>query len=831
MLHLRFIRRQLAQSKKQAVVFVLAVALSMITLVALGGFRESVNRTVLRDAKQLHAGDIIASSSFPFSEPLLKTVKTLERQGEVKTTTVYEFLSVVRVAGGEETLLSSLKVVEPVFPFYGEVHLASGRPLRQVLKGGQIVVEQNLLDRLLVRVGDQLRIGEATLMIADVVLLEPDRPVNFFSLGPRIFVAKADLGAINLVQKGSRVSYRLLLKIADETQLDALAARIEAMADPIQERIETYQTAESAVKRFFDDFLFYLSLIGVFTLLLAGIGIQTALTAYLREREKTIAIVKTLGGTSGFVDRQYLAVVALLGGVGGLLGLGLGLSLQTMLPTLFQNFLPPNVELVISWRAIIESQVLGLFVVGAFTFIPLFRLRDVRPSFILRHDQPKTRRSWPYYLTIAAVFIFFGVTVLWQLGNPRVGGYFILGTLALIGLTALLTELVLWLLRRRYVRMLVVRQAVRGLFRPRNATRSIIITLAASLAVIFSIYLIEQNLNANFLQAYPEEAPNVFFLDIQPAQVEAFAAALGLESTYYPVIRGRITAVNGQPLNRDRERERDGDNLERTFNLTYRDFLLEGETISAGRGLNVEDIEGIQVSILDDMLEIRDFKLGDVISFNIQGIFLDATVTSIRTRTTDSIEPFFNFVFPKEALENAPQTIFTAVQVEPEQIAPLQNRIVAAFPNVNVIDVTVVIRTVSDLIRDLTQVIRFFTLFSIAAGMLLLVSSIFATRFARTQEAVYFKVLGAKGKFVLQVFTLENLFLGLVSAALALLMSQLGSWIIISQVFDITYSPLVGPSLGLTLVTVLLVITVGLLASISILQHKPIAFLRENNEV
>jgi putative ABC transport system permease protein len=231
------------------------------------------------------------------------------------------------------------------------------------------------------------------------------------------------------------------------------------------------------------------------------------------------------------------------------------------------------------------------------------------------------------------------------------------------------------------------------------------------------------------------------------------------------------------------------------------------------------------------MLEIRDFKLGDVISFNIQGIFLDATVTSIRTRTTDSIEPFFNFVFPKEALENAPQTIFTAVQVEPEQIAPLQNRIVAAFPNVNVIDVTVVIRTVSDLIRDLTQVIRFFTLFSIAAGMLLLVSSIFATRFARTQEAVYFKVLGAKGKFVLQVFTLENLFLGLVSAALALLMSQLGSWIIISQVFDITYSPLVGPSLGLTLVTVLLVITVGLLASISILQHKPIAFLRENNEV
>lgn len=830
MFHLRFIGRQLAQSKRQAVIFVLAVALSMVTLVALGGFRESVNRTVLRDAKQLHAGDIIASAGFPFSESLLEMVEKLEQQGAVENTTVYEFLSVVRVADGEDTLLSNLKVVEPVFPFYGEVQLASGRPLPQVLTKGHIVVEQNLLDRLAVRVGDQLRIGEATLTIADVVLLEPDRPVNFFSLGPRVFVAAADLEAIDLVQKGSRVNYRLLLKVTDETQLNDLAAQIEAAADPNQERIETYQTAESAVKRFFDDFLFYLSLIGIFTLLLAGIGIQTALTAYLREREKTIAIVKTLGGTGGFIGRQYLAVVALLGGTGALLGLSLGLMLQTILPTLFQNFLPPNVELVISWRAIIESQLLGLFVVGAFTFIPLFRLRDIRPSFIFRHDQPKTRRSWPYYLTIAAVFIFFGIAVLWQLGNVRIGGYFILGTLTLIGLTALLTELGLWLLRKRQIRMLVIRQALRGLFRPRNATRSIIITLAASLAVIFTIYLIEQNLNANFLQAYPEDAPNVFFLDIQPDQVEAFTKALGIESTFYPVIRGRITAVNGQPVDREREQEREGDNLGRTFNLTYRDFLLEGETISTGRGLNIDNVEGTQVSILDDLLEIRAFKLGDVISFNIQGIPLDATVTSIRSRTTDSIEPFFNFVLPREALENAPQTIFTAVHVQPAQIAPLQNRIVAAFPNVNVIDVTVVIRTVSELVGNLTQVIRFFTLFSIAAGGLLLVSSIFATRFARTQEAVYFKVLGAKGKFVLQVFTLENLFLGLVSAMLALLMSQVGSWIIISQIFELPYRPFIGPSLGLTLITVLLVITVGLLASVSILQHKPITFLRENNE-
>jgi putative ABC transport system permease protein len=400
----------------------------------------------------------------------------------------------------------------------------------------------------------------------------------------------------------------------------------------------------------------------------------------------------------------------------------------------------------------------------------------------------------------------------------------------LILITSLITELVLFLLRRSRVKGLMMRQALKGLFRPRNATRAILITLAASLAAVFSIFLIEQNLNAAFVRSYPEEAPNVFFIDIQPNQAEEFLQLVDLEMELFPVVRANIQAINGQEIDRSQEEQRRGDNLARTFNLSYRDQLLEGEAILEGNGLFDEAVSGVQVSIFDDVLELADFKLGDTITFNIQGVPLEATISSIRTRTDEVFQPFFEFVFQEETLRNAPQTIFTGARLERSEIPALQNRIVASFPNITVIDATEVISAFAQVVRNLTRIIRFFALFSIVAGVLIIISSIFATRFARVQEAVYFKILGAKRRFVLAVFTLENLLLGLVSASLALLLSQLASWIIITWAFELSYQPFIGASLVMIILTILLVTSVGLLASVSILQKRPIIFLREQIE-
>ncbi len=828
-LHRGFVVRQLTTARKQSIVFVLCVALALISLVALRGFGESVNRALLRDAKVLHAADIIVGSNFPLAQPVLTKIAQLQAAGAVESAHTYQFLSVARVANGEDTELCDLKVVDAGYPFYGQVTLASGRPFHSVLTPGNIIVEQALLDRLNLKLGAQLKIGEATLTIRDVVLQEPDRPLNLFGFGLRVFINSADLDALKLIKPGSRIGYRVLLKVNDETQLNPLAAQIKTVLAP-QENVETYLTAQSGVQRFFNNFLFFLNLVGIFTLLLAGIGIQSALTAFLRERNTTIAVIKTLGATNKFVTLNFLLAVAILGALGALLGISAGLLLQTVFPVLFRGLLPPNVQLTISGRSLFESLLLGLVIVGSFTFLPIYQLEELKPSFIFRKEVTRLRHGKPFYLILLVILSFFIGMVLWQLRDElRTGIYFGLGVIALLALATLLTYATLFLLRRAHIRSLALRQALRGLFRPRNATHAIIITFSAALAVIFCIYLLERNLDETFVESYPPDAPNAFFIDIQPNQVADFSKLIAMKTLYYPVVRASIMAVNGQPIDRAAEEQRRGDNLARQFNLTYRDQLAEGEVIKAGGALFQPNWQGdvVQVSIADDLLEVRDFKLGDQISFRIEGVPMEATITSIRSRPKESLQPFFLFVFPTEALKDAPQSIFTAVHMPAEQIHALQNKVVAAFPNVSVINATQALANLAAVANRLAQVIRFFTLFSVLAGVLIVISSVFATRMARIQEAAYYKVLGATSRFVLTVFTVENLLLGLVSALLALLMAQVGAWILCVWFFKIAYHPAVGASLLLIVLTMLLVTGVGMAASLSILRSKPITYLRE----
>ena len=829
-LNIHFIIRQIARSRRQAVVLVLCVALSIVTLISLNGFSASVHTSLLKDAKTLQAADIIIQSYHEISLATVSSIRQFEDQNQIISNRVWEFYSVVRSQKGRDSVLAKLKIVQPGYPFYGQVLLKSGRKFDSVLSPGRIIVAQNLLDRLGLQVGDQLHVGSTTLTISDVVLHEPDQPVNFFMLGPRIFLAAADIDRLDLVKKGSRVRHLYLIKVLDETKIRSIADRIRMVADTDQESVDTYRTARSRIKRFLDNLFFDLSLISIFTLLLAGIGIQSALTAFLKEKYGTIAIMKTVGAKSSYVTRHYIFILSILGLAGTLLGLLSGLILQNALDVLFKGFVPENVTLRISWGAVLEGLCLGIFVVGLFSFIPLNRIKDVKPVIIFRNDPIRSKAGWPVYLSVLLILAFFLLLVFWQVNELKAALYFVGGVILLIITTAVLASAVLFVLKRARVHSLLLRQAIKGLFRPKNATRPIIITLTASLAVIFAIYLIEQNLDANFIQSYPEDTPNVFFLDIQPSQLEEFSDTLGMSAKYYPIIRAKILSLNGEKINRKQERRRRGDNLARTFNLTYRDYLLEDEKIIEGNNLHRGDWGDLQVSVMDTVADKKQMKIGDRITFKVQGVPLKARISSIRTRTRESLRPFFYFVFPGNTLRDAPQTIFTAVRVAKPQISDLQTKIVEKFPNVSVIDATELLTIFSGVVKKLSVIIRFFAGFSIVAGILIILSSVLATRYARIQEAVYYKILGARRNFVVKVFTLENLALGLVSAILALLISQAGSWLICLKVMHISYDPFIFESILLILVTVVLVATVGLLPSISILRKTPVVVLREQTQ-
>ena len=831
MVNLRFIARQMTGAKRQCAVFILCVALSMVTLVSLGSFRESVESSLLRDAQSLHAGDIIIRSHAPLPPPLEKEIAALVANGRAKSARFWDFYSVVQKVKGEGSLLCELKVVEPGYPFYGRVLLASGRPLAEVLTPGSLVVEEQLLNRLRLRLGDALKVGDATLVVRDVVLQEPDRPVNFFSLGPRVFVPAADREALGLIGPGSRVDHVTLIKLEDQSKLDATAARLAALSDESRVRVATYKNAESRVKRFFDNLLFFLNLSGIFTLLLSGFGIQSTLFALLKEQERTIAVMKALGARSRFIIGHFLAVTLVLGGIGTLLGLTGSFLLQRFLPALFSGLIPAQVTLQISSGAIWQGVLIGLLVVLLFTALPLYRLKEVKPRAIFGKEEAAHLWNRSTWAIAGAGCVFFLSMVLIRLRDLKTGLYFMLALVALILVSCLLASLVLRLLKASQPGDLALRQALKGLFRPHNASLSIIVTLSAALGVIFSISLVEKNLDASFIESFPPGAPNVFLIDIQPDQKAEIGRLLGPGASYYPIVKGTVSAINEKPIDPEQERKSRGDNLGREMNLTYRDRLLSDERVVSGGTLFRKDWgDALQVSVLDTVLKMRDLKVGDSITFRIQGVPMTARIASIRTRTSSGFTPFFYFVFPEKALSDAPHTIFAAVRVDQQRIGVLQNQVVARFPNVSVIDLTETVVVFGRIMGKLSTIVRFFTSFSIVAGVLIVISSVFATRYARIQEAVYFTILGARRRFVLAVFAAENLVLGLVSGLIALGISQVASLLICRKGLDMSYHPYPVDSLLLVLATTVLVVMVGLAVTVPLLRQKPVTFLREQSD-
>ena len=822
----KLISRELRQNRQQTVVLFLCIALSVVGLTALGGFQANVHEAMLRDARQLHAADIIVRSSFPFLPGLEANLSDVASQPGVSMARVWEFYTVVRTPDEASSLLSAVKMVEPGYPFYGQVVLASGQPLAKMLTPGNILVEQTLLDRLGLTIGSRLFLGETEMVIRDVVVAEPDRPVTVFSLGPRIFVSHRDRERLGLITQGSRVRYKALLRLPDTLSPEAVQQALLAVADPTQEKVDTFRSADSRLKRFFDNLLFFLKLVGIFTLLLAGIGIQSVLTALLRARIKTMATMKALGAPNSFILRLYLGVVLVLGLIGTICGIATGLAMQEGLSHLLTGLIPVDTTFRVAWDAVGESLIIGLLAVALFAARPLLGLRHFKPSALFRHEKRRHAMLPLEWLTVVLIAVFFVGLILWHLEDLRTGIFFIGGILALVSVVFAFAWLFLYMLRRFAVQRLSMRQAIRGLFRPRNATRPILVTLTASLTIIYSIFLIERNLNDAFVQAYPQNAPNVFFLDIQRDQTEAFTQLVGRSPEFYPIIRAKLMAINGNPIDPAKERQRKSDNLARPFNLTYRHHLLDDERLARGQSLFDPDGGNMQVSVLERVAEIGNIQLGDRLRFKIQGVPLEASVSSIRSRTRESMQPFFYFVFPEATLKAAPQTIFTALRVAPETMAELQNRVVKTLPNVTVLDVSQSIRRIAGALARFSQAIRFFTLFSITAGILLVISSIIATRSARIREAVFYKILGARGRFVLNVFSLENALLGGASAIGGLMLAHVISWVVCSHYFDIAYQPYPAASLGGLMAGILIVLAVGLSASRSIMRRKPAQFLR-----
>jgi len=827
----RYIFQEIRHSGKQALAFILCVVLSIATMIALNSFKRDVNRFLVSEARALHGGDIIVHSHHPLSSSLLSAAAELQAQQRLQFLQTTEFYSVVS-SPSQQSLLANIMAVDPEYPFFGVVQTESGRHLSQLLKPGSTVIDREAFERLDIRIGDKLRVGESSLVVEDVITFDSTRPVSFFSFGPRVLLSTADLAALNLTGKGSRIQYEMLIKVSDSGAVPEIFDELKGASIGSQERVETAQNARSRLKRFFDNLIFFLSFISIFTLLLSGVGMQGALSAMLRQKRKTIAVSKAMGATHKFLLKHYLLMALALGLVGCLGGIIAGFAIKLFFPILFHGLLPADINSSLSFADLFEGVLLGVSVIFVFTLLPLYRLSKVKPAAIFRSDTTGPISKTVLFIVYATGTLFLGILVIMQLEDVKIGIYFMLGLLALIVMIAIVTTIILQILCRLSLPGLALRQAVKSLFRPGNATRSIVVTLSSAFSVLLTIFLLKLNLFASYIDAYPKDAPNLFCLDIQNDQRELFQSIVDRDVEFFPVIRARLSAINGEPIDQEKERERKSDNLGREFNLTYRDHLLDDEKISEGEDLfsSKPVPDGfVEVSVLDTIADIGEIRINDRLSFNIQGVEVKAQVSSIRTRTKSKLSPFFYFVFKPEVLQSAPQTLFAALNLDKDKIPEMITKIVTEMPQVSTINVADVAVKFGALLQKLSLIITFFTTFSIIAGLLILVSSAFSTQVERIREAVYYKILGGTSSFILSVVTYENTIMGVICSCIALAVATVGSWVICDWFFDISFTPYYAFSLAVLLAMILLIVVLGLISSTAVVRQKPAAFLRQQN--
>lgn len=828
--------REIRYHRAYAALYVTAVGLGAAVLMALSSFGASLQSVLGTQGRELATADLIVQGA----PDLLDRLETWSRDRwpGARTARLVDVYSMTRRDGARsdrDTVVQvALRSATASYPLYGEIQSGDGRPVSEALDSFTLIVEPRLLGQLGARIGDRVVLGTRTFRIADTIASRSDLSVSFFDLAPAAFVRPADLDSTGLVVAGSRTRNRLFINLPPGVPLDAAVVALRMAAGGETAEIESWETDKPGVWRFLQNTLLFLQFLGLLALVMGGIAAAATLSAALAASRHATGIALLLGAPRGWLIAAWLWWMALLGGTGVLVALGLGWALAHLLVPLFGDLLPSGFRLAFPAAALAQSAASAMAASLLFALAPLSRLGAIPPNAVLSDTPVRARLP---LAALAGWFLllsgFFYALILSQLQKPVVAAWALLGlvalTLAQVGLVKAGLAAVRGAIGR--VPWTVPRLAGRALSRAGGLSDAAVVAIAIALCTILSIFLLQRNITAQFVESWPPDAPDAFFINIRRDQVDTFRLlAAAPEARLHPLIRGRVVAVNDRPVvdlqqTADQYRN-DGDRLTREFGFSHGDDVLPTDRVVEGPGLWDPSLPGPQVSLFDGFRERYGLKRGDRITFVVLGRRLTCVVSSFRAIQTSARQPFFYFYFQPGVLDAAPQTYMAALKLSPGALPALERRLVDAMPNVTVFDLAEVSALAGRIVARLGRIVVSLGAFAVASGLVLLVANILATLVARTREAVLYRTLGARYDQLLMIFGLEYLLLGAVAAGAGWAGASAASWAVLHYLFRSPWLPFAAETgalaAGLVAVTVLL----ALVASRTALKAEPMAVLR-----
>ncbi|WP_438729742.1 ABC transporter permease [Parasphingorhabdus sp. DH2-15] len=822
--------------------------LGVATLAAIGSLTTAITKELTDRGQEILGGDIEVA----LSQRLITDEEhaALEELGTVSDTVRMRAMAQLpadsiaqrKSASGNDDIgtvrvLAELKGVDQAYPLYGQLVLADGKSSNGPASADQIFVGEGLVDRLNVKLGDRLRFGTAEFTITGILAEEPDRIGEGFTLGPVALVSIAGLERTGLVQPGSLYEAKYRIRTSANADLQTMVASLESAFPIAGFEIKSRDQGAPGTTRFIERLGQFLGLVGLTALLVAGIGVGNGVASYLAGKRSAIATLKVLGAHSRDITAIYLMQIATVGSAAIFIGVALGAFVPSIIIGLAGDILPVQPGFSIFPIPLLTSALYGVLIAVIFAVPPLARARHIPAAGLFRGLVDAGRGAgWRIYLVSALAFLGIFALVIITARDPLFSGGFLITSLAILLILAVLGWLIRWISRiLPRSRQPLVRLAIAGLHRPGAQTGALVVALGLGLTLFVMLAAIQTSLSNEITRSVPERAPNLFALDIPVDQETILRDRIAqidpqAEINTVPALRGTIISYANTRVADLEELPEGAWFLNGDRGLTYSQDLPQGSEIAAGEWW-AEQYDGPPlVSVDAQMAQVLNLELGDTLIVSVLGREISATISSFRQVNWETLGFNYTMVFSPNALADAPHSLAATVSLSESGNGKLERQIsgiiLELFPSSTVVEVSEIITEVRTILQQMAAAISIAASITILSGLAVLIGAIAAARQSRIYDSVILKTLGATRRQILLVQAMEYGLLSLVLAGVAMALGLTASWYVMTQIFEFGFVPdwtivlltLFGGA-GLTLI-------IGLVGSWPVLSAKPAQALR-----
>jgi putative ABC transport system permease protein len=828
-------------------VFIACITLGVMTIAGVGSLAASLNDGIAKAGRVILGGDIAfaliqreasdSERSFLEARGRLSAVATMRAMARpVANQMTSDFPgTLVEVKAGDET-----------FPLFGELKTDPALPLSVLLaqQGTAFgaVADPVLLTRLGLRVGDHIMLGNADVELRAALVSEPDKLNGGISLGPRVLIGETALRATGLLQPGSLVrwQYRLRLKDGHSSDGDVTALQREAQTKFPQAgwEIRTRSKASPQLERSVERFSQFLTLVGLATLLVGGIGVANAVASHLARKRNSIATLKALGASGADIFAVYCAETIAVAMFAAIIGAALGAALPFVIANLFGAIIPLPVAPTLHPHVLALAVVYGLLTALAFALWPLGRAHDVSVSRLFR-DRIAAERRWPrarYVLAAGLTAAVLAVLAIFTTDDRRIAAFFIAAAAAVFLLLRLVAALTMWIARRApRSRSTIVRLAAANIHRAGALTPSVMLSLGLGLALLVTVVEIDGNLHREFAAALPEKAPSFFFIDIPAAQAARFDAfmhehARGATVERVPMLRGRIVAANGIKADELKPAAGSAWVLRGDRGITYAGTVPPGSRIVAGQWWAASYSGEPLVSLESRTAHDLDLKIGDTLTVNVLGRDVTARIANLRALDWENLGINFVLVFSPGIFDAAPHseiaTLTFADSGTPAEETALIKALAVAFPTVTTVRVKDALDAVDNLVGKLVLALRGASTVTLITAALVLGGALAASQRFRVYDAVILKALGATRARLTAAYALEYLLIGLATAIFGVSAGSLAAYFVVTKLMEFPFAWVASAAIEAAVAALLVTVVIGLAGTFNALGRKPAEVLR-----